>query len=126
MTVNIIYNPMLCSDIVICMTWHDIVCTPKHEGLIPTCWIMIYAYYIVHVGVSISSSDGTVRYYPFDASNPTGPGHTHKQLIEDARSVISNGSQVITYICRPLTCIILISFIRWCEGTNMIEHSAKF
>ena len=48
----------------------------------------------MHVGVSISSGDGTVRYYPFDASNPTGPSRTHKQLIEDAKSVISNGSQV--------------------------------
>jgi hypothetical protein len=63
-------------------------------------------YDIVHVG---SSGDGTVR-YPFNESNPTGPSRTHKQLIEDARSVISNGSQVITYMCCQLTCLIWSHF----------------
>ena len=50
-------------------------------------------------GVSIKSGDGTVRYYPFDASNPTGRSRTHKQLIQDARGTISSGSQVTAYTC---------------------------
>ena len=77
--------------------------------------------------MSISSGDGTVRYYPFDQNDPTGPSRTHKQLIKDARSVISSGSQVITYII-VLTYFNLVSHLlgQWCEGTNMVEHGAKF
>ena len=53
---------------------------------------------LFNVGTSIKSGDGTVRYFPFDVSDPTGPIRTHKKLVEDAKSAISKDSQVGAYI----------------------------
>ena len=78
--------------------------------------------------MSIKSGEGSVRYYPFDTSDPTGPCRTHKQLIRDAKSAVSQGSQVMLVCTVTVTCSCEFLFVligQWCEGSHLDEYDTE-
>lgn len=52
----------------------------------PVQFMTLHLIIYIIVGKSIKlSSGGTVRVYPYDTSNPTGPKRTHLETLEEAK-----------------------------------------
>lgn len=55
----------------------------------------VMPYNFILLGKSVKcESGGTVRVYPYDESDPTGPKRTHEETLEHAKKAVESGSAV--------------------------------
>lgn len=54
-------------------------------------------------------SGGSVRVFPYDEKDPTGPKRTHTESIEQAKQAASHGATVSQHACMYMVCITRIN-----------------